>query len=119
MRQTTNQIQVIVASVAMSKVSHSKLGSKPGKRRLTFAAGCDGQPVCIAIQMTQMMKAQPEKKMRVNQSIKAATLRRRVGKAKAASVASAGSANKRVCSADCVSKAVLTVSAVNHMGKTK
>ena len=66
-----------------------------------------------------MMKAQPEKKSRVNQSIKAATLRRNVGSAKAAKVANAGSASNKVWSDDCVNIAVPTVKAVNHMGSTK
>ena len=96
-----------------------KLGTKPGAKRATLAAGCAGQPVCMAIQTTQMMKAQPEKNSRVNQSMKAATLRRKVGSAKAAKVASGGKASSRVRSADTVSKAVTTASRENHMGKTK
>ena len=73
----------------------------------------------MAIQITQMMKAQPEKKSSVNQSISAATLRRNVGNAKAARVANAGRARSNVWSEDRVNMAVPTVNPVNHIGRTK
>jgi hypothetical protein len=66
-----------------------------------------------------MISAEPEKNSSVNQSIKAATLRLRVGSANAESVAKAGSESNSVRLEEWVSKAVLTVSAMNHMGKTK
>ncbi len=96
-----------------------KLGVNPGNNRATLAAGCAGQPVCIAIQTTHTIKAQPEKKSSVNQSINAATLRRNVGRANTAKLANAGNDSSKVCSDDRVSNAVPTVSAVNHMGSTK
>ncbi len=73
----------------------------------------------MAIQITQMMSAHVEKNNSVNQSISAATLRRNVGKANAAKVANAGKANNKVWLDELVNKAVLTVNAVNHNGKTK
>jgi hypothetical protein len=73
----------------------------------------------MANHTTQMMKAQPEKKSSVNQSMNAATLRRSVGNANAASVANAGKDNSKVRSADKVSKPVTTDNEANHMGNTK
>jgi hypothetical protein len=73
----------------------------------------------MANQTTQMMKAQPEKKSSVNQSMKAAMLRRKVGSANAANVANAGNDNSKVRSADKVSKPVTTDNEANHMGNTK
>jgi hypothetical protein len=73
----------------------------------------------MANHTTQMMKAQPEKNSSVNQSMKAAILRRKVGNANAASVANAGNDNSSVRSADKVSKPVTTDNDANHMGNTK
>ncbi|MCB1989211.1 MAG: hypothetical protein KDE69_12910, partial [Burkholderiaceae bacterium] len=65
-------------------------GSNPRASFATLAAGFAGTPVCVDVHMTQMAMADTEKKSRVNQSISAATLRRNVGRAKAARAASAG-----------------------------
>jgi hypothetical protein len=73
----------------------------------------------MASHTTQMMKAHPEKKSSVNQSMKAAMLRRKVGNANAANVAKAGNDKSSVRSADKVSKPVTTDNEANHMGNTK
>ena len=109
-----------VAAKATTNANHPKLGSKPGNKRATLAAGLAGQPVCMAIQTTQITKAQVVKKINVNQSIKAATLRRSVGSAKAAKVANAGKASRRVCWLDALVRNVVeTVKPANHKGNTK
>jgi hypothetical protein len=73
----------------------------------------------MANHTTQMMKAQPEKNSSVNQSMNAAMLRRKVGRANAANVANAGNDNSKVRSADKVSKPVTTDNDANQMGNTK
>ena len=66
-----------------------------------------------------MMKAQPVKKMSVNQSINAEKLRLNVGSAKAASVAMGGKASMSVWSSVRVISATHMASAINHSGRTK
>ena len=73
----------------------------------------------MAIQMTQMMNAQPEKNISVNQSISAATLRRNVGRANAASVASAGRASNKDRSAELVVSVAPTATPANHSGSAR
>jgi hypothetical protein len=72
----------------------------------------------MANHTTQMMNAHPEKKIRVNQSIKADTLRRKVGSAKAPNVANGGKAKSMVLSAVGVNKEVVSASEANHSGNT-
>ena len=71
----------------------------------------------MAIHTTQMMMLQPVKNNRVNQSISDATLRFRVGKAKAASAAIGGRLSIRLRSAVGVVKAAITGTATNHSGR--
>ena len=66
-----------------------------------------------------MMKAQPVKKISVNQSIKAEKLRLKVGSAKAAKVAMGGNTNISVWSSVRVINATHRASAINHRGRTK
>ena len=103
----------------MAKGKSEKLCSKPGARRATLAATWLGTPVCMAIQMIQMLIAQPEKKSRVNQSISAATLRFRVGRANAASAASAGSASSSERSAEAVLSVAATATPTNQSGSAR
>ncbi|MDT4843457.1 hypothetical protein FQZ97_773910 [compost metagenome] len=95
-RQATSQTQAAEASRARPNSSPENSGTKPGASRATLAAGLAGTPVCMANQITQMMRAQPVKKISVNQSISADMLRRSVGSANAASAASAGRASSSV-----------------------
>ena len=115
-RHFTSAIQASVARDAMANAKNEKLDWKPGASLATLAAGCAGTPVCIAIQTTHIVNAQPEKNSRVNQSIRAETWRFRVGKAKAASAASAGNASSKVRSDDPVSKVATAHTAKNHAG---
>jgi hypothetical protein len=105
-----------VAATAGSTAQSEKLGTKPGASRATLAAGWGGTPVCIDSQTTQMVSAQPLKNSSVNQSIRAATLRLSVGRAKAASVASAGSPSSSARSAVSVSSAATSETSRNHSG---
>ena len=66
-----------------------------------------------------MVKAQPVKKISVNQSINAEKLRLNVGSAKAARVAIGGKASKSVWFSVRVNIATHMESAVNHKGRTK
>src|SRR5690349_1009313 len=83
-RQRTSATQASVAVRATRKGSTEKLGTKPGASRATLAAGLGGTPVCSEIQITQITSAQPLKNSSVNQSIRAETLRSKVGSANAA-----------------------------------
>ena len=84
-----------------------------------MAASWFGTPVCMAIQMTQMMSAEPEKKSSVNQSIRADTLRLRVGSAKAARVAKAGKANSRERSPEAVLSVASSATLATQTGSNK
>ena len=64
-----------------------------------------------------MMMAQPVKKSKVNQSISEATLRLRVGSAKAASAASGGRLSSKLRSEAVVLKAETTAMLANHKGR--
>ena len=119
MRHFTNQAQASVASKAKPKVKTENSGKNPGASLATLAAGFAGNPVCMAIQTTQMVSAQKLKNKSVNQSISAARLRLKVGKAKAAKAAIPGKANKRLLSDMPVSQAAATVTVMNHKGKAK
>ncbi len=112
----TSQIQVKVAKSATTKALRPKLGKKPGRSLATFAAGCGGQPVCMANQTTQMMNAHPLKKIRVNQSIKALTLLCRVGKANAANAAKKGNDKSKTRSGGTLSMALIAQSVPKHKG---
>ena len=118
-RRFTSQPQATVAKAANRQGRMTKRGSKPGASRATLAAGCGGKPVSIATQTTQMTMAQPVKKIRVNQSTRAETLRLSVGSAKAASVARAGSANSRARSPARVNSVAPTVMSANQMGRAR
>ncbi len=63
-----------------------------------------------------MNSAQPEKKSRVNQSISADTLRRKVGSAKAASVARAGRPSSSERSDDPVNSVLNSTTSTSHSG---
>ena len=63
-----------------------------------------------------MVIAHAVKKSRVNQSIREATLRLKVGKAKAASAASAGRLSSRLRSDEEVVKVAATAMLANHSG---
>ena len=82
-------------------------------------AGLAGHPVCIAIQMVQMMNMLAEKNSKVNQSMRDAMLLRSVGSANAASVAKAGRVINRVLSGDFVENAIAMPSNEHHRGKIK
>ncbi len=73
----------------------------------------------MATQTTQMARAQKLKNSRVNQSIKAPRLRRRVGSAKAAKAAMPGSARSKARSDKPVNQVAPTVTATNHKGKAR
>ena len=73
----------------------------------------------MAIQMTQIVRAQKLKNSSVNQSIRAPKLRRKVGKANAAKAAIPGRASKRALSDMPVNQVAATVTAMNHNGKAK
>jgi len=118
-RHLTSQIHTSVAQTAMANGVNEKLGTKPGAKRATLAAGCAGTPVCMAIQTTQMTSAQPVKKIRVNQSISAPTLRLSVGRAKAASAASAGSASSSERSAALVVNVAALAMATKQTGNQR
>ena len=118
-RHFTSQAQTSVASSAIAKAGSEKLASKPGAWRSTLAAGCRGNPVCMATQMIQIMSPQPVKNSSVNQSIKEATLRCKVGNANAAKVASGGKASNRARSAGRVVKAATTATPANHSGSAR
>lgn len=115
-RHLTSQAQANVATHATPKAINEKLGENPGARRLTFAAGCAGTPVCMATHTTQMTNAQPEKNSSVNQSISAPTWRCRVGSAKAASVDKAGSARSKLRSGDPVVNVATMQTETNQAG---
>ena len=66
-----------------------------------------------------MTMPQPVKNSSVNQSIKAAMLRRSVGSANAASVANAGRASSSVRSAGLVVTVAAIVTTANHSGRTR
>jgi hypothetical protein len=118
-RHFTSQAKVVLAHIAIQKGIKEKLCVKPGASRATFRAGCGGNPVCIDIQTTQMIKAQPLKKINVNQSIKAPRLRPSVGSAKAARAANAGSANNNDLSAALVVNVAALATATNQRGSHK
>jgi hypothetical protein len=88
-RHFTKRAQNSVASKAMMDKVQENSGMKPGANRATLMAGWAGMPVCIENQTTQMINAPALKKSRVNQSMKALTLRWSVGNAKEAKVAMA------------------------------
>jgi len=115
----TSHIHTKVAQTAITNGVSEKLCTKPGASRATLAAGCAGMPVCREIQTTQMTRAQPVKKIRVNQSISAPTLRLSVGRAKAASAASAGSASSNERSAAPVVKVAALATATNQSGNQR
>ena len=66
-----------------------------------------------------MIKAPPVKKSKVNQSINAAMLRLKVGRAKAASAAKLGSANNRVFSGALVSRLAINVTVNMNKGRIR
>ena len=107
-RQRASANQASVVASAATKAGHWNTGSKPGASRATLAAGLAGTPVCRDSHTTQMTMAQSVKNSTVNQSISEAMLRRKVGSAKAASVASAGSATSRARSLALVNTVVVT-----------
>jgi hypothetical protein len=82
-------------------------------------AGLAGNPVCKESQTTQIINAPALKNSKVNQSIKALTLRFSVGKAKAAKVANAGKANNKERSPDSDKQVVKMTTVTNHKGKNK
>ena len=73
----------------------------------------------MANHTTHTTSAQPEKKSRVNQSIKAVTVRLRVGSAKAANAASAGRPSSSERSLDAVSTVVTSATPRNHRGNAR
>jgi hypothetical protein len=115
-RHLTSQAHTTLAASATKKGAREKLCTKPGTSRATLAAGFAGKPVCMEIQTTQITKALPVKKIRVNQSINAPTLRLSVGKAKAANAASAGRASNRDRSAARVVRVATLATATNQRG---
>ena len=66
-----------------------------------------------------MITAQPVKKINVNQSIKALTLRPSVGSANAASAASVGNASNKERCAELVVRVAATATSTNHSGSHK
>jgi hypothetical protein len=118
-RQATNQAQASVANKANAKAGAENSGKKPGAKRATLAAGWAGKPVCMATQITQIVSAHTLKNNRVNQSIKAPKLRRRVGSAKAANAEMPGKAKSKVRSDMPVSQVPPKVTSTNHKGKAK
>ena len=103
----------------MTKGVNEKLWTNPGASRATLAAGFAGMPVCMEIHTTQMTNAQPVKKIRVNQSINALTLRLSVGNAKAAMAARAGKASSSERSAALVVKVAALATATNQSGSQR
>ena len=89
-RHFTRLAHAKLAKPARMKALIENSGSKPGASLETLIAGCAGKPVCKEIQTVQMIKAPTLKNKRVNQSMKALTLRLSVGNANAAKVANAG-----------------------------
>ena len=73
----------------------------------------------MATQTTQMVSAQTLKNSKVNQSISAPKLRLRVGSAKAAKAAMAGSEVSSARSDRPVNQVAPTVTNTNHSGKPK
>ena len=73
----------------------------------------------MAIQITQITNPQQVKNRSVNQSMRADTLRCRVGNAIAAKQAHAGSDNNSALSLAPVKTVALTVTPVNTKGKSK
>jgi hypothetical protein len=73
----------------------------------------------MAIHTTQMISPQLEKNSNVNQSMSAATDRSSVGKAKAANVAKAGSANNNVRSDEPVVKVAAKDTPLSQSGNAK
>jgi hypothetical protein len=119
MRHFTNQAHARVASRAKPKAMRENSGKNPGASLATLAAGLAGNPVCMAIQMTQMVRAQKLKNSSVNQSIRAPKLRRKVGKANAAKAAIPGKASKSALSDMPVNQVATTVTPLNHKGKAR
>ena len=105
-----------VASSANSVGIAANCGSKPGAKRATLAAGCVGNPVCIASHTTHTMKPAPLKNNSANQSIKALARRLSVGSAKLANTARLGSVNNTARSGRLDSMAVKNVMALNNSG---
>ena len=118
-RHCTSQAHTRVAASATRKATSEKLGSNPGASLATLAAGLAGNPVCIAIQITHTKMAIPVKNSRVNQSISAATLRLSVGRANAASVASAGRPSSRARSWGTVNRVAAMATVANHRGRAR
>ena len=119
MRHLTKPNQAKVADKASTKVGAENSGVKPGTSRATLAAGWAGMPVCMAIQTTHTTKAQPLKNSKVNQSIQALRLRRKVGSANAASVAMAGRETSKARSDKPVNHVVPMVTVANQSGRLK
>ena len=74
------------------------------------------EPDCKAIQVTHKNPANAVKKKRVNQSINADNRRPKVGNAKAAKAANAGSASNKARSVDRVNIMVNIEALPNHIG---
>jgi hypothetical protein len=91
----------------------------PGAILATLMAGWAGHPVCIESHTTQITMAHVLKKSKVNQSIKALTLRCRVGNANAANAAMAGNDRSKARSLKPDSQVVMMATTVNPMGKDK
>src|SRR5690606_24827386 len=94
-RQCTSQIQATFATRPSANNSHEKSGIKPGAMQATLAEGLAGKTICIDSQITQIVNEHNVKTIRVKQTISADTMRRKVDKANAASVANARRERKR------------------------
>ena len=114
-RHLTRLTQANVAKLAKMKAVMENSITKPGASRATLMAGCSGKPVCIESQTVQMISAPKLKKSKVNQSMKALTLRFKVGNANAASVANAG---KLMSSARSLKPDIHVVAMATHMNQS-
>ncbi len=119
MRHATSAHHATVAASANPSIHGENDGTKPGASLATLAAGLAGMPVCVEIQITQIASAEMEKNSSVNQSISAETLRLSVGRANAASVASAGKLSSKLRSDAEVLKAEPIASSANHSGSSR
>src|SRR4051794_862422 len=94
-------IQPIVAEAAISRAIKLNSGLNPGASLNAFFAIWAGQPVCFAIQPTQMKAAQVVRVITENQSTALIAPRFMVGKPNAARIASGGNRGSKVLSSKC------------------
>ena len=118
-RHWIKRSQIKLTTTANAKLIMLKLFTKPGTSFATFNAGCAGTPVCKDTQTPQMINAPPVKKNSVNQSIRAATARLKVGSENAANAAMPGNAKSSVRSGSLVNKLATSVTTNMNEGHVK